>query len=55
MEEAVQLLKDVLPTSSCVVCPWGEKGAAAKHPMGNAFSVSSFPPPSGNKVKGLDK
>ena len=47
MNEAAHLLKDILPASACVICPWGEKGAAAKDVKGNIFEVACFPPPSG--------
>ena len=47
MNEAVHLLMDILPKSSYVVCPWGEKGAAAKDAKGNTFEVACYPPPSG--------
>ena len=47
MNEAVHLLKEILPPSACVVCPWGEKGAAAKDAKANIFEVACYPPPSG--------
>ena len=47
MTEAVELFKAMLPSNACVVCPWGEKGAAGKDAKGNIFEVACYPPPSG--------
>ena len=47
MRDAVDLLQDYLPANVCVVCPWGEKGAAGKDAKGNIFEVPCYPPPSG--------
>ena len=47
MRDAVDLLQDYLPANACVVCPWGEKGAAGKDAKGNIFEVPCYPPPSG--------
>ena len=47
MADAVYLLKDILPKNACIVCPWGEKGAAGKDARGNVFEVPCYPPPSG--------
>ena len=51
MKEALELFKDMLPSQACVVCPWGEKGAAAKDAEGNVFQVCAYPPPSGKISK----
>ena len=47
MAAGVTLFNSDLPAGACVVCPWGEKGAAAKDGKGTVFEVSSYPPPSG--------
>lgn len=47
MRDAVHLLQDLLPDNVSVVCPWGEKGAAAKDPNGHIYEISGYPPPSG--------
>ena len=36
-----------LPPNSCIICPWGDKGAAARDKDGNVIEIKSFPPASG--------